>query len=78
MHTRHIAVKRAPVDPAGLRLICWRIRLEDVISDGRLVLPARRLASNGFDAWAQVLASGFEGYVAKDEGGEYRGGPTRS
>jgi ATP-dependent DNA ligase len=33
---------------------------------------------NGLDAWAQVLGRGFEGYVAKDETSEYRGGRTRS
>src|SRR5262245_15860658 len=54
------------------------MHLVDVVNGADLVLPARRLAANGFDAWAQVLASGFEGYVAKDEASEYRGGPTRS
>jgi hypothetical protein len=37
-----------------------------------------RLTANAPDAWAQVLGSGYEGYVAKDEASEYRGGPTRS
>jgi ATP-dependent DNA ligase len=41
-------------------------------------LPARRLAGNGLDAWAQVLGSGWEGYVAKDEQSPYRGGVTCS
>jgi ATP-dependent DNA ligase len=32
----------------------------------------------GLDAWAQVLARGYEGYVAKDEASPYRAGVTRS
>ena len=36
----------------------------------------RRLAPNGLDAWAQVLASGYEGLVAKDEASPYVGGRT--
>ena len=55
-----------------------RRQLEDLAVGGDLVLPVRRLAPNGLDAWAQVLGSGWEGYVAKDEASEYRGGPTRS
>jgi bifunctional non-homologous end joining protein LigD len=56
-----------------------RVLLEDLITGaGNLVLPVRRLASNGVDAWAQVLANGYEGYVAKDELSPYRGGVTRS
>jgi ATP-dependent DNA ligase len=35
-------------------------------------------AANGLDAWAQALASGSEGYVAKGELNSYRGGVTRS
>jgi bifunctional non-homologous end joining protein LigD len=34
-----------------------RVLLEDLIAGaGNLVLPSRRLASNGLDAWAQVVA----------------------
>jgi bifunctional non-homologous end joining protein LigD len=69
---------RGGQDLAGLPLSARRIHLEDVIAGGRVVLPARRLADNGLDAWAQVLASGYEGYVAKDPASEYRPGPTRS
>ena len=43
-----------------------------------LVLPARRLAANGLDASAQVVGNGYEGYVAKEEASDYRGGPTRA
>jgi ATP-dependent DNA ligase len=31
----------------------------------------RRLDSNGLDAWAQVVAKGWEGLVAKDEASPY-------
>jgi bifunctional non-homologous end joining protein LigD len=41
---------------------------------GTYILPVRRLADNGLDAWAQVLGSGWEGYVAKDQLSPYRGG----
>jgi hypothetical protein len=56
-------------DLAGLPLSAWRIHLEDVVAGADLVLPVRRLASNGLDAWAQVAGSGYERYVAKDEAG---------
>jgi bifunctional non-homologous end joining protein LigD len=69
---------RAGQDLTGLALSARRIYLEDVIAGGRVLLPARRLAPNGLDAWAQVLASGYEGYVAKDDASQYRPGPTRS
>jgi bifunctional non-homologous end joining protein LigD len=56
-----------------------RVLLEDLVAGaGNLVLPVRRLASNGLEAWAQVVASGYEGYVAKDEHSPYRGGVTRA
>jgi bifunctional non-homologous end joining protein LigD len=61
----------------SLPLSARRIHLEDVVAGGSLVLPARRLAANGLDAWAQVRGSGWEGYVAKDEASPYRGGITR-
>ena len=37
----------------------------------------RRLASNGFEAWAEVIALDFEGLVAKEEASLYEAGPTR-
>jgi hypothetical protein len=37
------------------------------------VLPVRRLAANGLDAWAQVVGNGYEGYVTKDEASGYAG-----
>jgi ATP-dependent DNA ligase len=55
------------------------VLLEDTIAGGNTyVLPARRLADNGLDAWAQVLGNGWESYVAKDQLSPYRGGVTRS
>lgn len=43
------------------------------------MFAVRRLASNGLEAWAQVVVErGYEGYVAKDEASPYLGGPTRS
>jgi ATP-dependent DNA ligase len=41
------------------------------------VFPVRRLAPDGLEAWKQVIGSGYEGYVAKDETSAYEGGPTR-
>jgi ATP-dependent DNA ligase len=41
------------------------------------VFPVRRLAPDGLEAWSQVIVRGYEGYVAKDEGSVYQGGPTR-
>ena len=42
------------------------------------MLPVRRLAPHGLEAWAQVLKRGYEGWVGKDEASPYRGGVTRS
>jgi hypothetical protein len=54
-----------------------RKHLEEVIAGHDLVLPARRLAANGLEAWAQVLERGYKGYVGKDEASQYLGGgPT--
>jgi ATP-dependent DNA ligase len=54
-----------------------RARLEQVVAGSDLVLPVRRLAKNGFEAWAEVSARDFEGLVAKDETSLYEAGPTR-
>jgi bifunctional non-homologous end joining protein LigD len=55
-----------------------REALERALEGRRLVLPARRLASHGLDAWAEVKRRGYEGLVAKNEQSPYRGGATRS
>jgi ATP-dependent DNA ligase len=54
-----------------------RARLEKAVAGSDLVLPVRRLARNGFEAWAEVIAHDFEGLVAKDEASQYEAGPTR-
>jgi ATP dependent DNA ligase domain len=55
-----------------------RARLEDAVVGSELVFPVRRFASDGLEAWAQVLERTPEGYVAKDEGSAYEGRTTRS
>jgi bifunctional non-homologous end joining protein LigD len=54
-----------------------RARLENVVAGSDLVLPVRRLARNGFEAWSEVIARDREGLVAKDESSLYEAGPTR-
>jgi bifunctional non-homologous end joining protein LigD len=54
-----------------------RARLEQVVAGSEFVLPVRRLARNGFEAWLEVIARDCEGYVAKDEASLYEAGPTR-
>ena len=41
------------------------------------MLPVRRLARNGFEAWSGVIARDYEGLVAKEETSLYEAGPTR-
>jgi bifunctional non-homologous end joining protein LigD len=50
--------------------------LEELVDGHQLVLPARRLADDGVEAWAQVLARGYEGLVGKDETSPYVEGRT--
>jgi hypothetical protein len=49
-----------------------------IVAGHDLVLPARRLARNGLEAWAQVLERDYEGYIGKDETSQYLGGKTTS
>ena len=42
------------------------------------MLPSRRLAADGLEAWSQVLERGYEGMVGKDEASPYREGRTLS
>jgi hypothetical protein len=53
-----------------------RARLEDLVAGSELVFPVRRLAPDGLAAWQQVVESGYEGLVAKDEASAYEGGRT--
>jgi hypothetical protein len=39
--------------------------LEELIDEQRLVLPARRLAADGFEAWAQMLEPGTKAWSAR-------------
>jgi bifunctional non-homologous end joining protein LigD len=69
---------RAGIDLSPRSLGWRRARLEEIVTGGELVFPVRRLPPNGLEAWATVLASGYEGMVGKDEASPYRGGITRS
>jgi hypothetical protein len=53
-------------DHQSARWMC-STSLEGIDADNDLVLPVRRLARNGFEAWSEVIARDYEGYVAKDE-----------
>ena len=52
-------------------------RLDNVVAGSEFVLPVRRLAKFGFEAWAEVIARDYEGLVAKEEASLYEAGPTR-
>jgi hypothetical protein len=54
-----------------------RARLEIVVAGSEFVLPVRRLAKNGFEAWSEVIGRDYEGLVAKDEASLSEAGPTR-
>lgn len=55
-----------------------RAVLETLLDDQALVLPVRRLASNGLEAWQHVSARGDDGLVAKNPASPHRGGRTPS
>jgi hypothetical protein len=52
--------------------------LVDVIDGADLVLHAALGGEWPRMLGAQVVGNGYEGYVAKEEASEYRGGPTRA
>jgi bifunctional non-homologous end joining protein LigD len=54
-----------------------RAQMEIVVAGSEFVLPARRLATNGFEAWAEVIENDYEGLVAKEEASLYEPGPTQ-
>jgi bifunctional non-homologous end joining protein LigD len=54
-----------------------RAVLQDVVSDSELIVPARRLAADGFAAWREVKRRGYEGLVAKLETSSYCAGVWR-
>lgn len=53
-----------------------RQALEHLLRGERLILPVRRLASHGLEAWKEVGRAGREGLVAKDPESPYVGGRT--
>jgi len=56
-----------------------RAALERLVDGENVILPARRLAANGLQAWdEEVQRRGYEGLVAKDESSPYGGGRTLS
>jgi bifunctional non-homologous end joining protein LigD len=55
-----------------------RLALEHVVRGQRLILPARRLAADGLQAWKQVLNANYEGLVGKDPESPYKPGRTLS
>jgi ATP-dependent DNA ligase len=65
---------RSDFDLSRLSLRERRAQLEDLVRGSPLVFPVRRVAPNGLEAWAEVLASGSEGLVAKDDASSYEGG----
>ena len=50
--------------------------LERLVSNHRMVFPARRLSQDGFKAWEEAVARGYEGIVAKDYDSPYVAGRT--
>lgn len=56
----------------------WQRRkvLEELVAKERMILPVRRLSSNGLKAWAQAIHKGYEGIVSKDPESPYVGGRT--
>jgi ATP dependent DNA ligase domain len=72
------AIYRDGRDLTGRPLRDRRARLEDVVEGSERVFPVRRLATNGLEAWAQVLERGYEGLVAKDEASRYEPGPNEA
>ncbi len=58
----------------------WKRRrvLEELVAREQMILPVRRLSSNGLKAWAQAIHKGYEGMVGKDPESPYVGGRTLS
>ncbi len=56
----------------------WKRRqvLEELVARERMILPVRRLSSNGLKAWAHAVHKGYEGIVAKDPASPYVPGRT--
>jgi len=63
-------------DLRGMPLRERRARLEKLVAGERTVLPTRRLAENGLEAWAEAVKLGYEGMVGKDPESKYIAGRT--
>jgi ATP-dependent DNA ligase len=50
--------------------------LDELVAREQMILPVRRLSSNGLKAWAQAVHKGYEGLVRKDPESPYVGGRT--
>jgi ATP-dependent DNA ligase len=55
-----------------------REALERRVAGHQLIIPVRRLPSNGLEAWDEVLRCNYEGMVAKDTASTYTPGRTLS
>jgi ATP-dependent DNA ligase len=55
-----------------------RQALEQLVAEPQLIIPARRLPTNGLEAWDEVLRGNYEGMVAKDPESAYMPGRTLS
>jgi len=55
-----------------------RPALEAAVDGAELILPVRRLATDGLEAWELGKECGYEGLVAKDGGSPYQAGESRS
>jgi bifunctional non-homologous end joining protein LigD len=78
-HPVYIAFDLLEVDGRDLRPKPLKERrriLERLVSNHAMVFPARRLAPNGFKAWAEAVSRGYEGIVAKDNESPYVAGRT--
>jgi bifunctional non-homologous end joining protein LigD len=63
-------------DLRGLPLRKRRDILERLIDGQEFLLPVRPLATDGLEAWDQVVKHGYEGLIAKDAASPYVGGRT--
>jgi bifunctional non-homologous end joining protein LigD len=73
----YIAFDVLEVDGRDLRPKSLRERrrvLDRLVSNHKMIFPARRLHLNGFKAWEEAVARGYEGIVAKDSDSPYVAG----
>jgi hypothetical protein len=64
MHRQGFDPQLTQYDDRGWRATFYTTgmeRLEGVVAGSELVLPVRRLARNGFEAWAEAVAHDYEG-----------------